>query len=466
MRTKMRVRLATPADAASIARIYNEGILERTATLETTLRSAEDVLAWFDGVHPITVVEDDAGGVVAFARTYEYRPRECYRGVFEFAMYTEGEHRRKGAGTMAMRELVTQARAAGAWKLVSGVFVENAASRALLGSLGFREVGVHYRHGKLDGRWRDVVVVEKFLAPIGAEGSIGPPIGRPAREQILERLRTSTAQERAQTLGWARSQVEVYRRPDRELLDAAADAFFASRHDAATRALFVELFRSYAALSREAARDVARAIFERLEKRSLGGEIDAFYEAAFVVKQVFGVTSSSAAPALAGQLPRLLGWMKQAIELPPAMRGRISPGNVVSLLITLALSSSSSEDERNHVADLAASAKARHRVEPPATIRPPAGSSPPSEEIIDLTHASDIEIAPIEPSRSSVEITHLDSQDIIEVPPSALSLEGEGREPAPPAAPILPPPKPPAESKPAKKKKGGAKRPKRARPKG
>ncbi len=164
----MRVRPAISADAAALAAIFNQGIEERIATFETALRSDDDILGWFDGVHPIVVVED-SNAPIAFARTFEYSARTCYRGVFEFAIYTDFAHRRRGAGMLAMRELVAHARAAGAWKLVARIFVDNAPSRMLVAALGFREVGVHHRHAKLDGRWRDVVVVEKFLAPLGAE---------------------------------------------------------------------------------------------------------------------------------------------------------------------------------------------------------------------------------------------------------------------------------------------------------
>src|SRR5687768_10810068 len=138
----MLVRPATAADAPALARIYNQGIEDRSATFETTLRSEYDVLGWFDGVHPIVVVVDErpageANEVVAFARATEYRARECYRGIFEFAVYTDRAHRRRGAATLAMRELITRSREAGAWKLVSRIFVENDASRALLLAAGF-----------------------------------------------------------------------------------------------------------------------------------------------------------------------------------------------------------------------------------------------------------------------------------------------------------------------------------------
>lgn len=155
-------RPATPDDAAAIADIYSQGIADRVATFETDPRSAEDVRAWFDGRHPVVLVE--AGGApVAFAATSGYRPRACYAGVAEFSVYVARAARGRGYGRAAMRALIAAAGAAGFWKLVSRVFVENAASRALLRSLGFREVGVYERHGQLDGAWRDVVIVELLL---------------------------------------------------------------------------------------------------------------------------------------------------------------------------------------------------------------------------------------------------------------------------------------------------------------
>ena len=158
----MRARRATTADAAAIATIYNEGIEERIATFETRLRNAADVERWFDGVHPIVVIED-AGEILAFASTSMYRPRECYAGIAEFSVYTARSARGRGAGKSAMLALMDAARQAGFWKLVSRVFVENEASRGLLRSVGFREVGTYEKHAKLDGTWRDVVIVERLL---------------------------------------------------------------------------------------------------------------------------------------------------------------------------------------------------------------------------------------------------------------------------------------------------------------
>jgi L-amino acid N-acyltransferase YncA len=158
----MIARRATTSDAAAIARIYNEGIEERIATFETRHRTAQDVEKWFDGVHPIVVIEEGSE-VIAFASTSTYRPRDAYAGIAEFSVYAARSARGKGAGRAAMVALFDSARDAGFWKLVSRVFVENAASRRLLESVGFREVGIYQRHAKLDGSWRDVVIVEKLL---------------------------------------------------------------------------------------------------------------------------------------------------------------------------------------------------------------------------------------------------------------------------------------------------------------
>ena len=158
----MHVRSATPDDAAAIAAIYNQGIEDRVATFETHFRSPEDVQAWFDDRHPVLVVEQD-GEVIAFASTSTYSARECYAGIAECSVYVRRDMRHHGTGRVALQALIDAAEAAGIWKLVSRVFIENSASRKLIGSLGFREVGMYEKHGKLDGIWRDVIIVERLI---------------------------------------------------------------------------------------------------------------------------------------------------------------------------------------------------------------------------------------------------------------------------------------------------------------
>ena len=166
-------RAASDADAEAITSIYNQGIEDRVGTFETRARTPADIRQWFDGRHPIVVVESASGEIVAFASTSWYRPRDCYAGIAEFSVYVSRTARGAGAGRIAMSALIDAARAAGLWKLVSRVFVENQASRGLRASVGFREVGVYEKHAQLDGVWRDVVIVER-LFPENQPGPSSP----------------------------------------------------------------------------------------------------------------------------------------------------------------------------------------------------------------------------------------------------------------------------------------------------
>ncbi len=158
----IRTRPAHGDDAPAIAAIYNEGIEDRVATFETRRREPDEILDWLGRRHPV-VVGETADGIVAFASTSVYRPRECYDGIAEFSVYVARAQRGRGYGRATLDALCAAAASAGFWKLVSRVFVENTASRELLKRAGFREVGVYERHGRLDGRWRDVVIVEKLV---------------------------------------------------------------------------------------------------------------------------------------------------------------------------------------------------------------------------------------------------------------------------------------------------------------
>lgn len=162
MTQHLTARAATHADAPRIAKIYNQGIADRVATFETQPRTVETIRGWIDADWPVVVVEAN-GDVVAWANTSLYRPRECYARNAEFSVYVDRAWRGRGAGKVAMRELIDAAREQGLEKLISRVFPENRGSLRLLAGLGFREVGRYRRHARLDGVWRDVVIVELLL---------------------------------------------------------------------------------------------------------------------------------------------------------------------------------------------------------------------------------------------------------------------------------------------------------------
>ncbi|GBF07935.1 GCN5-related N-acetyltransferase [Deinococcus aerius] len=156
-------RAATLDDASSISRIYNQGIRDRVATFETRERSEAEVRERLNGPHPAVVVVDEAGEVVAFAWSGPYSDRPAYATIGDHGVYVAREVRGQGYGEAALRALMNAAREAGLHKLTSRIFTDNAASRRLHLRCGFREVGVHLRHARLDGEWRDVVIVEALL---------------------------------------------------------------------------------------------------------------------------------------------------------------------------------------------------------------------------------------------------------------------------------------------------------------
>jgi L-amino acid N-acyltransferase YncA len=162
----IQLRIATVHDAAAIAEIYNQGIEDRIATYETERRSAEDQRAWLQAIagrYPAVVAQIE-GEIVGWAGAGLYRDRECYQGIGEFSMYVRRNWRGQGVGDLLLGDLISDAERLGLWKLLSRIFLFNEASRALCRKHGFREVGVYEKHARLDGRWLDVVIVERLIA--------------------------------------------------------------------------------------------------------------------------------------------------------------------------------------------------------------------------------------------------------------------------------------------------------------
>jgi L-amino acid N-acyltransferase YncA len=164
-----RLRAATAADVAAITAIYNEGIAGRDATFETRARSLTDVAAWLEDGRPLLVAAGADGAIAGFARVSAYSQRAVYRGVGEHGVYVAATARGRGIGLALLRALCEAAERAGYYKLTARIFTTNAASRALHRAAGFHEVGVQRRHGRLDGEWRDCVLVERLLGEAAQE---------------------------------------------------------------------------------------------------------------------------------------------------------------------------------------------------------------------------------------------------------------------------------------------------------
>lgn len=162
---EIKTRLATVDDAAAIAAIYNQGIEDRIATFETEPRTPDQIAKQLSdkGDRFPTVVAERHGEVIAWASAGAYRARPAYAGVAEHSVYVVRSARGKGAGRVALDALCRAYAERGFWKLVSRIFPENTASLALHERCGFRVVGVYERHGKLEGAWRDCVIVERLL---------------------------------------------------------------------------------------------------------------------------------------------------------------------------------------------------------------------------------------------------------------------------------------------------------------
>ena len=162
LRDQLTIRPAETRDLGRVVEIYNAGIAERVATFETAPRTIEDISAWIEDGQPfIVAIDDDA--VVGWARAGTYSDRCVYEGVGEHAVYVHSEARGRGLGRALLMELCAESERRGLYKLTSRVFTDNEPSRAAHRAAGFEEVGIQRRHGRLDGQWKDCVLVEHLL---------------------------------------------------------------------------------------------------------------------------------------------------------------------------------------------------------------------------------------------------------------------------------------------------------------
>ena len=161
----MRIRPAEPGDAEAICDIYNQGIEDRIATLETVLRTPEERRTWLTGRgprHPVVVCEGEHG-VCGWASLNSFNPREAYDHVADFSVYVERASRGRGTGSALLAHLEVLALRHEYHKLALAMFPSNLAGVALYRRRGFREVGTYREQGRVDGRWVDILIMEKIL---------------------------------------------------------------------------------------------------------------------------------------------------------------------------------------------------------------------------------------------------------------------------------------------------------------
>lgn len=151
------VRRMTRADRPAVRRIYAEGISTRMATFATEV--PDDLgSSWLADHRWVAEVQ---GAVAGWAALFPVSSRDCYAGVAETSIYVGEAFRGRRVGVALIDRQVRAADAAGLWTLQGQIFPENRASLRLHRSAGFRTVGVRERIGRLDGVWRDTVLVER-----------------------------------------------------------------------------------------------------------------------------------------------------------------------------------------------------------------------------------------------------------------------------------------------------------------
>lgn len=167
-RLEVVVSPLVPEDWPDVRRIHEEGIATGVATLDP---ESPDWATWNAGHRPDgrSVARVD-GVVVGWVALSPYSSRPVYSGVAWESVYVSEAARGAGVGTRLLAQLVADAEAGGVWTLLAGVLADNVPSLALHRRLGFREIGVNRRLGRgRDGRWRDVVLLERRSEVVGAD---------------------------------------------------------------------------------------------------------------------------------------------------------------------------------------------------------------------------------------------------------------------------------------------------------
>jgi phosphinothricin acetyltransferase len=161
-----RIEIFKPEDWPSVRSIYLEGILAGNSTFETEAPTWEE----WDRAHlPFArvIARNEDGTVIGWSALSPVSGRVCYRGVAEVSVYVTSKFQRQGIGRSLLREAVRVSEDNGIWTLQGSIFPENHASRKMCEACGFRQVGRRKHIAKMDGLWRDTVLVERRSTRVG-----------------------------------------------------------------------------------------------------------------------------------------------------------------------------------------------------------------------------------------------------------------------------------------------------------
>jgi L-amino acid N-acyltransferase YncA len=159
------IREVHETDLHSILEIYNQGIIDRIATLEEAPKDEAYIKEWFEkhsGRYKAIVAEVE-GQIVGWASLNQYNGRSAYNGVADISVYISRDFRGKGIGKILLRELESTAKENGFHKMVLFTFPFNQLGQGLYNKMGLREVGIFQNQGILDGQFVDVMAMEKLL---------------------------------------------------------------------------------------------------------------------------------------------------------------------------------------------------------------------------------------------------------------------------------------------------------------
>jgi L-amino acid N-acyltransferase YncA len=162
----IRIRPARPDDAKEIARIYNQGVQDRAATFENAYVTPEERYLWVvsrPDEYPVLIAEVKHT-MMGWASLMPYSPRACYKGIADLSIYIDRSLRGHGVGQELMKAMQNIARDKGYYKLVGRIMADNEPGRKLCQMTGWKEVGLHEKHGKLANTWHDLVLVEYLIS--------------------------------------------------------------------------------------------------------------------------------------------------------------------------------------------------------------------------------------------------------------------------------------------------------------